>query len=316
MREIKLETIEGFSIGHSTDKQGMTGCTVIICEDGAVSGVDVRGGGPATRETDLLQSTKMVNGIHAVLLAGGSAYGLDAAGGVMKYLEDKKIGFDVGVGVVPIVCGASLFDLVVGDAKARPDQKMGYEACQNAGGEVAQGSVGAGTGATVGKLLGMDYAVKSGIGTYAISSGPLKIGAIVAINALGDIIDYETNEIISGLLDEDKIGFRDSFQVMVNSIEEDRNVFTENTTIGCIITNAELTKAQANKIASMAHNGYAQTIRPVHTSADGDAIFVMSSGNVRVNEDALGTLAAYVMAKAVNNSVKATHASGVVPLHK
>ncbi|MEG0721993.1 MAG: P1 family peptidase, partial [Lachnospiraceae bacterium] len=308
MKEIKITDIDGIKIGQAQDTEGASGCTVIICEKGACASVDVRGGGPASRETELLKPINMVQEIHAVMLSGGSAYGLDASAGAMQYLEEKGIGFDVGVGIVPIVCGASLFDLVVGDPKCRPDKKMGYEACVTSEKceDPKQGNFGAGTGASIGKFLGPDYMMKSGIGTYAVQCGNLQVAAIVAVNALGDVIDVETGKEIAGMLTEDKNGLRRTPDVMYREYDSGRNVFNGNTTIGCIITNAKITKTQANKIASMAHNGFARAINPVHTSADGDSIFVMATGVAEAGQDALGTLAAEVMAKAINNAVKNT----------
>jgi L-aminopeptidase/D-esterase len=305
MEEIKISDIKGIKIGNAQNIDGATGCTAIICEKGAWAGVDVRGGGPASRETELLKPVNMVEQIHCVMLSGGSAFGLDAGSGAMQYLEEKGVGFDVGVGIVPIVCGASLFDLVVGDPKCRPDKAMGYAACLAAenGEEPQQGNFGAGTGASVGKFLGMDYMMKSGLGTYAVQLGKLQLGAIVAVNALGDVIDVNTGNRLAGILNEDKTAIRNTPEIMYAEYDSGRDVFKGNTTLGCIITNAKITKAQANKIASMAHNGYARAINPVHTSVDGDSIFVMATGDVEAGEDALGTLAAEVMSKAINNAV-------------
>lgn len=305
MKEIKITDIKGIKVGHAQDFEGASGCTVILCEKGACAGVDVRGGGPASRETELLKPVNMVEQIHAVMLSGGSAYGLDAGSGAMAFLEENNAGFDVGVGVVPIVCGASLFDLVVGDPKCRPDKSMGYEACKNAGsGPVAEGNAGAGTGATVGKFQGVVHMMKSGLGTYAIQIGELQVAAIVAVNALGDVIDVDTGKRIAGLLNEDNTKLSNTEETMYAQYAEDKNVFSGNTTIGCIVTNARLTKPQANKLASIAHNGFARAIRPVHTMADGDTIFVMATGEVEVMPDAVGALAADVMARAINRAVR------------
>ncbi|WP_313524867.1 P1 family peptidase [Anaerotignum sp.] len=310
MREIKISEIKGIKIGHAQNLEGATGCTAIICEDGAVAGVDVRGGGPASRETELLKPVNMVQQIHCVMLSGGSAYGLAAGDGAMQFLEERGAGFDVGVGVVPIVCGASLFDLVVGDAKCRPDKAMGYEACKAAGAnEPGEGNVGAGTGASIGKFLGPDRMMKSGLGIYAVQLGQVQCGAVVAVNALGDVIDYDTGKRIAGILSEDKTSLASTESIMYQEIGKQRNVFSGNTTIGCIITNAILTKNQANKLASIAHNGYAKAISPVHTSADGDTIFVMSTGEVEVGPDALGALATEVMARAICRGVKAAESA-------
>jgi len=305
MKEIRITDIKGIRVGHAQDLKGATGCTVILCEKGAWAGVDVRGGGPASRETELLKPVNLVEQIHAVMLSGGSAYGLDACSGAMAYLEENKIGFDVGVGVVPIVCGASLFDLVVGDPKCRPDKAMGYEACKNASdGPVAEGNVGAGTGATVGKFQGVAHMMKSGLGTYGVQIGELQVAAIVAVNALGDVVDVDTGKRIAGLLNEDNTQLSNTEETMYAQYAENKNVFSGNTTIGCVVTNAKLTKTQAAKLASVAHNGLARAIRPVHTMADGDTIFVMATGEMEVMPDAAGALAADVMARAVNRAVR------------
>lgn len=305
MKEIKITDIKSIKVGHAQDFDGATGCTVVLCENGAWAGVDVRGGGPASRETELLKPVNLVEQIHAVMLSGGSAYGLDAGSGAMAFLEENGIGFDVGVGVVPIVCGASLFDLVVGDPKCRPDKEMGYQACKSANnGPVAEGNVGAGTGAAVGKFLGMDHMMKCGLGTYAVQVGELQVAAIVAVNALGDIIDVDTGKRIAGLLNEDNTGLSNTEETMYAQYAEDKNVFSGNTTIGCIVTNAKLTKTQANKIASISQNGLARAIRPVHTMADGDTVFVMATGEIEVMPDAVGALATDVMARAINRAAR------------
>ena len=306
MKEIKISDINGIKIGHAQDIEGGTGCTAVICEQGAFAGVDVRGGGPASRETELLKPINMVQQIHCVMLSGGSAFGLAAGDGAMTYLEEKGAGFDVGVGVVPIVCGASLFDLVVGDPKCRPDKAMGYEACKNSDSdaEPAEGNVGAGSGATVGKFRGPEFIMKSGLGIYAVQIGDVQCAAVVAVNALGDVIDYDTHERIAGMLNSTKDGIGNTVEAMYEEIGKAKNVFTGNTTIGCIITNAKLNKDQCNKLAQIAHNGYAKVISPVHTSADGDTIFVMATGEVEVGPDSLGALATEVMARAINRAAK------------
>ncbi len=309
MNIISINNIEGFNIGSAQDLQGGTGCTAIICKAGAVAGVDVRGGGPATRETELLKPQNMVEKIHCVMLSGGSAYGLSACDGAMTYLEEQGIGFNVGVGVVPIVCGASIFDLAFGDASSRPDKAMGYKACENSENQdILQGNVGAGTGATIGKLLGADYRMKGGLGSYAVEVDGVQCGAIMAVNAFGDI--YEQGEQIAGIYKDNQLV--SSVELMENFIRKDSSPFTSNTTIGCIITNAKLTKAQCSKLASVAHNGMAAAIKPVHTSGDGDAIFVMSTGQVEVNADVLGVIATKVVAAAIAQGVKsATNYKGV-----
>lgn len=305
MNEISIKEIKNIKIGQTQDVNAGTGCTVIICENGAPTGLDVRGGGPASRESELLKAEANAQFIHAVVLSGGSAFGLDAAGGVMQYLEEHGIGFDVGVTKVPLVSQACLFDLTVGDTFTRPDKKMGYEACVNAenGGNYQDGNYGAGTGATVGKLFNMDYCMKSGIGSYAVSVGELQVGAIVAVNALGDIYDWKEGKKIAGLLDESKKGFRSTTEEMYKKYDVIENKFTGNTTIGIIITNAMFDKTKLNKIAGMTHNGYARAIHPVHTSADGDSIFAMSVGEVEADMDMVGTLASDVMAEAIIRAV-------------
>ncbi len=304
MKEINITDIKGIEIGQAQNFEAGTGCTAIIAREGACAGVDVRGGGPASRETDCLRAENMIDRIHCVMLSGGSAYGLEAACGAMDYLEEQGIGFEVGVAKVPIVCGCSLFDLTVGSSSVRPDKAMGYEACKNATSEPPlQGNYGAGTGASVGKYLGMDNCMKSGIGHYTVQAGDVQCGAIVAVNALGDVIDSDHNYILAGLLSEDKLNFLDTSKLMFEDISGDRNVWKGNTTLCCVITNAKLTKAQCNKLASIAHNGYAKAIRPVHTSVDGDTIYVLATGEVEVNTDALGALATEVVAKAIKNAV-------------
>lgn len=316
MKEIKLQEIDGFKIGQAENEIAGTGCSVILCEEGASAGVDVRGGAPATRETDLLDPVNMVEKIHAVVLSGGSAYGLDASGGVMRYLEEHHVGFDMQVCKVPIVCSACLFDLTVGEAHIRPDAEMGYQACEAAMREdvVLEGNHGAGTGASVGKVLGMNSAMKSGIGTYAIQVGDLKIGAIVAVNAVGDVIDHHTQQPLASLYDRSHNQYMLTENIMMMGLE--KGMPQGNTTIGCILTNAKLTKAQAKKISSIAHNGYARSIRPVHTMSDGDTIFTMAHGNVDVMPDIVGALASDVMAEAVNRAVKQADGAYGLPAWK
>lgn len=322
MKQIKINEIENIKIGNAENKEAGTGCTVIICEKGAVTGLDVRGGGPASRESELLKPTAASGFINAILLSGGSAFGLDAAGGVMEYLEEKNVGFDVGITKVPLVAQSCIFDLTVGDMKVRPDKSMAYEACVNAEkNNPTMGNAGAGTGATVGKLGGMATAMKGGLGSYAVQIGDLKVGAIVAVNACGDIYDYDTHGIIAGLLTPDLKNFANTEQVIYNMCEAAmatagnglENKEMQNTTIGVIITNGKFTKAQMNKIATMAHNGYARTINPVHTSMDGDSIYAMSVGEVTADMDMVGTLAANVMGHAVCDAIrKAEDAYGVM----
>ena len=321
MKTISIKDIEGIRIGNAQNFTGGTGCTVILSETGMCAGLDVRGGGPASRESELLKPLAAAQSIHAVLLGGGSAFGLDAAGGVMQFLEEKGIGFDVGVtkvpleekgigldvGIakVPLVCQSDIFDLTVADAHTRPDKAMGYEACKGAyKNNYQDGNFGVGTGATVGKFRGMDYCMKSGIGSYAVQIGELKVGAIVAVNALGDIYDHHSGRIVAGMLNEERSAFADTAKLLYSSYEVHDNKFVGNTTIGAIITNARFDKSQLSKIAGMAHNGYARSIRPVHTSADGDSIYALSVGNIAADCDMVGTLAADVMSEAILSAVK------------
>ena len=307
MKKIEFAEIEGIKVGHAQNIDAATGCSIIISEEGAIVGVDVRGGAPGTRETDLLNPVNLVEKVHAILLAGGSAFGLDAAAGTMQYLEERKIGFDVQVTRVPIVCGAVLFDLTIGDHRIRPDKEMGYRACLNADKkERRQGNIGAGTGATVGKILGMERAMKSGLGCYAIKTGELKVGALVAVNCLGNVIDPLTGERLAGPLNEDMQSLADTEEIMINSYSEKKSLFSSNTTIGVVATNAAFTKAQVTKLASMAQNGYARTMRPAHSMFDGDTIFAMSTGNVEADLSVVGLLVARVMERAVIASIKNT----------
>jgi L-aminopeptidase/D-esterase-like protein len=310
MQEIKITDIEGIMIGHAQDLEGATGCTVLIGENGVIAGVDVRGGAPGTRETDILKSGYLVEKIYAVTLAGGSAFGLDAASGVMQYLEERGVGFDVTVTKVPIVCGAVLFDLNIGDHRVRPDKNMGYEACLNANNkECVNGNVGAGAGATVGKILGMERAMKSGLGTYCVQTGDLKVGAVVAVNCLGDVIDPGTGEILAGVLSEDLKTLSNTEEIMIREYADKadkRDPFSGNTSIGIIATNAKLTKSEANKVASMAHNGYGRTLRPAHSMFDGDTIFAIATDQVNGEISVVGLLAARVMEQAVIRAIKKT----------
>ncbi|HNS16096.1 MAG TPA: P1 family peptidase [Syntrophorhabdaceae bacterium] len=305
MRQIDFLEIGGIQVGHAQDLKAATGCTVIISEEGATVGVDVRGGAPGTRETDLLNPVNLVQKVHAIILTGGSAFGLDAAAGVMQYLEERKVGFDVQVTKVPIVCAAALFDLTIGDYRIRPDKAMGYQACLNAGSvECEQGAVGAGTGATVGKILGMHRAMKSGLGCYALEVEDLRVGAMVAVNCLGDVVDPLSGKRLAGPLNEDMQTLADTEEIMVGAYSDKKNLFSGNTTIGVVATNAAFTKAQATKLASMAQNGYARTMRPAHSMYDGDTIFAMSTGSVEADLSVVGLLAARVMERAVIAAVK------------
>lgn len=304
-REIAIREITGVRIGQAENAEAGTGCTVFICENGMRAGLDVRGGGPASRESELLKPTAAAQFVHAVVLAGGSAFGLGAADGVMAYLEERGIGFDVGVTKVPLVAQADLFDLTVGDPFTRPDAAMGYEAARRAmeAPNYRDGNCGAGCGATVGKLGGMERCMKSGIGSYAVQLGDLQLGAVVAVNALGDVYDWRTGQKLAGLLSADGRGFDDSAERMKESIAVRENRFVENTTLGVVITNAAFDKTRLCKLAAMAQNGYARSIRPVHTSADGDSIYALSVGAVEADLDLVGTLAAEVVSEAISRAV-------------
>jgi len=304
-----LHDVLGLKVGHFTHSRRPTGCTVVLAEAGAVCGVDVRGGAPGTRETDLLQPVNSVQQVHAIVLSGGSAFGLDTATGVMRYLEERRIGFAVGAARVPIVPAAILFDLQLGDWTIRPDAAAGYEAARNAAAAPsAEGNVGAGAGATVGKLLGSERAMKSGLGTASLRlpSGVV-VAALMAVNAVGDVLDPASGRILAGARTRDGRGFADSLRVLLAGGEAAGRSPGENTTIGVVATNAVLSKAQATKVAQMAHDGLARTINPVHTPWDGDTLFCLSTGSQALGESELsvGVLAAEVTARAVVRAVRA-----------
>ncbi|MDD5945792.1 MAG: P1 family peptidase [Clostridia bacterium] len=306
LREIDITEIENVKIGSAEDIEHATGCTVIICEDGMPAGIDVRGGGPASRESELLNPCATTDVIHAVLLSGGSAYGLDAAGGVMEYLSEKGIGFPVGNMHVPLVCQSCIFDLLFVSDEVKPDKAMARQACINAEkNRPTQGNVGAGAGASVGKICGFDNVTNSGLGIYAVQLGELKVGAVVSVNAMGDVYDFETGKLLAGARKPDGSGFADSEKVLYENFL--KNPLTPpsntNTTIGAIITNARFDKAKLNKIASMGQNGLARSIRPVHTMSDGDTVYALSVGNVEADVNTVGTLASHVMACAIRNAV-------------
>ncbi|MBU5257265.1 P1 family peptidase [Tissierella praeacuta] len=297
-----ITDVPGIKVGHAQSEEGMTGCTVIICDSGATGGVDVRGSAPGTRETDLFKSEKMVDKVHAVVLSGGSAFGLEAASGVMRYLEEQNIGFDVGVTKVPIVASAVIFDLNIGNCKIRPDFNMGYIAAKNANVNNIQGNVGCGMGATIGKILGPENAMKSGLGSATIKVGELIVSAMVAVNSFGDIYDYKNNKQIAGVYDYKNNKLLNTIDIMKN---KNRNLGfnIQNTTIGIIATNAKLTKAEANKISEMAHNGFARSINPIHTMVDGDTIFTMATNEIMADISLIGTMAGEAMSKAIVNGV-------------
>lgn len=305
MKEISITEIEGVRIGQAEDMEHGTGVTVILMPEGAPAGLDVRGGGPASRESELLKPLANAGYIHAVVLGGGSAYGLDAAGGVMRYLEERGYGFDVGVAKVPLVCQSDIFDLGYKCASVRPDGAMAYQACLHSEeGNYRDGSYGVGCGATVGKYMGVSFFEKSGIGSYAVQIGEVKIGALVCVNALGDVYDWKTGEKIAGTHDPASGRYFDTEAMLYQSLEPKENKFTGNTTIGCILTNAKFNKTQLCKIAGMGHDGMARSIRPIHTTADGDSLYAISTGEVAADQDIMGTLAAQVVSEAISRAVK------------
>jgi len=320
-----ITDVRGIEVGHAQNDEALTGCTVILCRKGAVAGVDVRGGAPGTRETDLLNPINLVEKVHGIVLAGGSAFGLDAASGVMKYLEENKIGFNTGAAKVPIVPSAILYDLNIGRADVRPDSAMGYSAASSASSNApAEGNVGVGTGASVGKMFGANLATKSGVGTASMDiGGGVIIGALVAVNAWGDVVDPGTNEILTGLR-SGKVGplrvggkdrFADTLAMMKKPVGRNLLGFATraNTVIGVVATNAKLTKAQATKVAQMAQDGIARTIRPAHTMLDGDVIFALSTGARKADVTIIGAFAAEVMVEAVLRAVKMAKSAGGLP---
>lgn len=311
-----ITDVPGITVGHYTDREAVTGCTVILCPQGAVAGVDVRGSAPGTRETDPLRPMAFVGQAHAILLSGGSAFGLDAAGGVMRFLEEQGCGFDTRVARVPIVPAAIIFDLAIGSSKVRPGPEEGYKACMEAGIQIAEGSVGAGTGATVGKALGREWATKGGLGTASRKMGNgAVVGALVVVNAYGDVIDPRRGTMIAG----PRQGKR-----FINSIKilQKRGTWRPpqpaNTAIGVVATSARLDREGVNKLAQMAHDGLARAIRPCHTLVDGDVMFALSMGNRGKLADitALGAVAAEVVAEAVVRGVTLAEGLAGIPSAK
>ena len=301
-----ITDVPGIEVGHAQDGAALTGCTVVLCRKGAVAGVDVRGGAPGTRETDLLNPINLVERVHAVVLAGGSAFGLDAANGVMRYLEEQRIGLNTGAAKVPIVTAAILYDLSLGRADVRPDADMGYRAAASAAsGSLAEGNVGAGTGASVGKMRGMGYAMKSGLGTWSVDVNGLKIGALVAVNAIGDVIDPSNGTMVAGLRPGGTLKW------MRKAVAS--RAVKLNTVIGVVATDAKLTKAQATKVAQMAQDGLARAIRPAHTMFDGDTVFALATGRKKSDVSLIGAFAAEVMSQAILRAVKLAAPAGGLP---
>lgn len=320
-----ITDVPGVRVGHAQNDEALTGCTVVLCEEGAVGGVDQRGGAPGTREVDALHTMHLVHKAHAFVLAGGSAFGLEAATGVMRYLEEKGVGFDTHIAKVPIVPAAILFDLGIGRADIRPDAAMGYQACLNASSDPpVQGNVGAGTGATVGKILGMGQAMKSGVGTASLEIGAgVVVGALAAVNVFGDVLDPQTGQILAGARSRDvgplHVGapgyFADTLSVMQTLIGRTALAFgsRENTAIGVVATNARLNKEEVNKVAQMAHDGLARTVRPAHTMLDGDTIFALATGDHAADVNIVGAFAAEVFAQAIVSGVRAAKSVAGLP---
>ena len=305
--------VPGYRIGHHTDSENLTGCTVVLCPPKTVGGCDIRGSSPATRETALLGSEKSMQEVHAVLLTGGSAFGLAAADGVMKYLEEQNVGYQTPWIKVPIVPAAAIFDLNIGDKRVRPAATDGYEACTHATGQTdVQGNVGAGTGATVGKWAGSETRMKGGLGLATLTQGELKVGCVAVVNSVGDIIDSE-GKILAGARSADGkfLGAKDSLRTFTKS----RNISQANTTLVLIATNVAFTKVQVNRLAQRAHDGMARAIVPAHTSYDGDLAFALSSGSLEANFDLVAEMGAQAAAEAIRNAVKhAKSAGGVIGL--
>jgi len=320
-----ITDIPGIEVGHAQDYDSLTGCTVILCRKGAVGGVDVRGGAPGTRETDLLNPLNLVSKVNAVVLAGGSAFGLDAASGVMRYLEEQKIGFNTGVAKVPIVPSAILFDLNLGRSDRRPDAAMGYEAAASASNEPPrEGNVGVGTGASIGRILGLNSAMKTGIGTASLDvGGGVVVGALIAVNAFGDVVDPNAGEIIAGarsrkskkLLLGEPGYFGDTLKLMKSVYGRTVMSFAArfNTVIGVVATNGKFNKAEANKIAQMAHNGIARAVRPAHTMLDGDTLFALATGRRKADVSTVGAYAAEAVAQAIVRAARSATSAGGLP---
>ena len=308
-----ITDVRGLLVGHFTDPRRPTGCSVILTPQGAVAGVDVRGAAPGTRETELLSPLNAVEQVHAILLAGGSAFGLDAAGGVMRWLEEQGVGVQVGPVRVPIVPAAILFDLFIGDASIRPDAAAGHAACVAASTQPsAQGNVGVGAGATVGKLFGIERAMKGGIGCASVTVNGITVAALVAVNAVGDVVDPATGAVVAGARSVDGGSMIGTTRAILDGAVLAQLLPGSATSIGVVATDAVIDKVQANKIAQMAHDGLARSIDPVHTQADGDTLFALGTGSsgIKVHTTVLGALAAVVVARAVLNAVRAAEAIG------
>ena len=303
-----ITRVAGIEVGHFTDTRRPTGCTVVMAREGAVAGVDVRGAAPGTRETDLLHPSNLVDKVHAIMLAGGSAWGLEAATGAVRWLEERGVGLDVAVGRLPIVPAAVLFDLLVGDMRIRPDAAAGYAACAAASGaDPAEGNVGAGAGAVVGKVFGIQHAMKGGVGTASVTVDGVTVGALIACNALGDVIDPDTAQVMAGARTDDGRALRDTRRALLCGQPPQPLLAGTNTTIGVVATDAILTKAQAHRLAISAHDGLARSINPVHTMSDGDTLFSLGTGRAgkSLGMMVLATMAAEATARATVRAVQA-----------
>jgi L-aminopeptidase/D-esterase-like protein len=319
-----ITDVPGIEVGHAQDDDALTGCTVVICRQGAVAGVDVRGGAPGTRETDLLHPLNVVEQVNAIMLAGGSAFGLDAASGAMRYLSEQGLGFNAGPALVPIVPAAIIFDLGVGRSDVRPDSEMGYRACLAASSSPSpEGNIGAGAGASVGKILGPSHAMKSGIGAASIGlPGDLVVGALAVVNCLGDVLDPATGQIVAGArpIEEPSSGappgsFPGTQELLKSFLGGTLPGFStrENTVLGVVAVNARLTKAQATKLAQMAQDGLARSIRPAHTMWDGDTVFALGTGEMQADISTLGAFAADALSLAILRAVRMSSAAGGLP---
>ena len=303
-----ITRVAGIEVGHFTDTRRPTGCTVVMAREGAVAGVDVRGAAPGTRETDLLHPSNLVDKVHAIMLAGGSAWGLEAATGAVRWLEERGVGLDVAVGRLPIVPAAVLFDLLVGDMRIRPDAAAGYAACAAASDvDPAEGNVGAGAGAVVGKVFGIQHAMKGGVGTASVTVDGVTVGALIACNALGDVIDPDTAQVMAGARTDDGRALRDTRRALLRGQPPQPLLAGTNTTIGVVATDAILTKAQAHRLAISAHDGLARSINPVHTMSDGDTLFSLGTGRAgkSLGMMVLATMAAEATARATVRAVQA-----------
>jgi len=312
-----ITDVKGLKVGHASNFKGYTGCTVILCEDGATCGIDIRGSASGTRQVDALGINHIVEHIHAILLSGGSSFGLDAATGVSRFLEEKGIGFDVGPTKIPIVPTAVIFDILFGDPKARPTQELGYEACMNAGDIVEEGSIGVGTGAAVGKIFELSRAMKGGVGTSSIvMPDGLVVASLVVVNAFGDIIDNVTGKIIAGArVAPDSLEFANTVESIKKGAVK-KQFGLVNTTLGVVATNAKFNKKEVTKVAQMSQGGLIKTISPVHTTFDGDLVFALATGVCEADLNLVGVLGEFVIAEAIKRAVKKADGFGIVPAFK